>query len=217
MMRLILLVGGLVWAMASLAGSPTTILVVGDSLSAAHGIDRDDGWVALLEQRLAQRQRRYRVVNASIGGDTTRGGRSRLPDALAEYNPAIVIIELGGNDGLRGISLTETRRNLAAMIEAAHEHGARVLLLGVRLPTNYGSAFIERFQAVFRDLADEYDVALVQKFLAGVGEDPELMQADGIHPTAEAQSLLLANVWPELEQLLSPAAPARETARADAD
>jgi acyl-CoA thioesterase-1 len=217
MMRFILLVGGLLAAMASLAGSPTTILVVGDSLSAAHGMDREDGWVALMEQRLGQRDGHYRVVNASIGGDTTRGGRSRLPAALADHEPDIVIIELGGNDGLRGIPLSETRRNLAAMIEAAHAHDGRVLLLGVRLPTNYGSAFIERFQAVFRDLGNDYDIAVVQKFLAGVGEEPELMQADGIHPTAEAQPRLLANVWPELETLLEKARPSRVTARADED
>lgn len=201
-MRFILLLSGLMVATAALAGSPTTILVVGDSLSAAHGMDRDEGWVALLEDRLAERRGAYRVVNASIGGDTTRGGRSRLPDALTAHEPDTIVIELGGNDGLRGIPLAETRRNLAAMIEQSHDHGARVLLLGVRLPTNYGQAFIERFQAVFRDLAREYDIALVEKFLTGVAEDPELMQADGIHPTAAAQSRLLATIWPKLRQIL---------------
>lgn len=209
MTRWILVVAGLLLATGVNAAEPTRLLVLGDSLSAAHGIEREAGWVARLEERLTNRRGAYAVINASIGGDTTRGGRSRLPDALVEHDPDIVIIELGGNDGLRGIPLSETRRNLATMIETARNSGARVLLVGVRLPTNYGDAFIQRFRAVYRDLADEYDIALVEKFLAGVAEKPELMQPDGIHPTAAAQQRLLENIWAELVGLLNGAAERR--------
>ena len=184
------------------ADAPTRLLVLGDSLSAAHGVQRQAGWVAQLRERLAHRQGDYQVINASIGGDTTRGGRSRLPAALADHDSDIVIIELGGNDGLRGIPLAETRRNLASMIETARDHEARVLLVGVRLPTNYGDDFIQRFLATYRDLAKQYDVALVEKFLAGVADNPELMQSDGIHPSAEAQPQLLTNIWPKLAAML---------------
>lgn len=188
------------------SASPVTALVVGDSLSAAYGMDRNAGWVSLLRERLAERDGEARVVNASTSGDTTRTGLSRLPRALEEHRPDLVIIELGGNDGLRGVDLAETRRNLARMVEMAQANGARVLLVGVRLPTNYGSAFIERFQAVFRDVADEYGVPLVPRFLEGVAERPELMQNDGIHPSAEAQPYLLDNLWPAIEAMLEDAA-----------
>lgn len=206
MIRFVLLLCGWLAAAPAMAADTVTVLVVGDSLSAAYGIDRDDGWVALLEERLADTGREVRVVNASITGDTTRGGRTRLPDALSRHEPDVVVIELGGNDGLRGIPLAETRRNLAAMVEDARAAGARVLLVGVRLPSNYGAAFIERFQQVFHDVASEYDVPLVPKFLAGVGGDPSLMQDDGIHPNAAAQPKLLDNLWPKLQPLLPEAA-----------
>ncbi len=189
-------------AAAPAAAAQTTILVVGDSLSAAYGLDPADGWVALLRERLAARGFDTEVVNASISGDTTRGGRARLPDALRAHEPDVVIIELGGNDGLRGLPLAETRRNLETMVGNARQAGARVLLVGVRLPSNYGAAFIERFQQVFHEVASGADVPLVPKLLAGVGEHPELMQADGIHPNARAQPRLLDNVWPELSPLL---------------
>jgi len=215
MKRLFLVLVGLLFASSLSAAEPARILVLGDSLSAAHGIEREAGWVALLEQRLANRAGAYQVINASIGGDTTRGGRSRLPSLLTEHDPAVVIIELGGNDGLRGIPLAETRRNLAAMIDNARGHGARVLLVGVRLPTNYGKAFIQRFLATFREVATDYDVALVEKFLAGVADQPDLMQQDGIHPTAAAQEILLDNVWPKLNRLLE--APAKEAATGNDD
>lgn len=186
-------------------GTPITALVLGDSLSAAYGMDREAGWVHLLRERLEARGIDARVVNASTSGDTTRTGLSRLPRALDDHNPDLVIIELGGNDGLRGVDLSETRRNLARMVALSRDAGARVLLVGVRLPTNYGSTFIERFQAMFRDVADDYDVPLVPRFLEGVAERPELMQDDGIHPAADAQPYLLDNLWPAIEPLLDTA------------
>jgi acyl-CoA thioesterase-1 len=183
-------------------GSPPVLLVVGDSLSAAYGMETARGWVALLEERILTGGWSYRVVNASISGDTTRGGRSRLASLLERHRPAVVVIELGGNDGLRGIPPEETERNLEAMVRAADSAGARVLLVGIRLPPNYGTAFNERFRAVFGNVAARQGVPLVPFLLEGVGGDPGLMLEDGIHPRAEAQPRLLENVWPRLEPLL---------------
>ncbi|WP_435103024.1 arylesterase [Arhodomonas sp. AD133] len=202
MLRILLLVGCLILTLPAVAGAPLTILIVGDSLSAGYGLAQDETWVARLRQRLTANGADATVINASISGDTTRGGRARLPAVLEEHEPDVVIIELGGNDGLRGLPLAETRRNLDAMVDAAQTAGARVLLVGVRLPSNYGTAFVERFQQVFRDVASDRDIPLVPKFLAGVAEKPTLMQDDGIHPNAAAQPKLLANVWPKLESLL---------------
>ncbi|TSE21638.1 Esterase TesA [Tepidimonas alkaliphilus] len=189
-------------------GSAPVILVVGDSLSAEYGLARGSGWVALLEQRLAQQGVRARVVNASVSGDTTAGGRSRLPALLQQHRPAVVVIELGGNDALRGLPLTGTRDNLRAMIRASREAGARVLLLGMDMPPNYGERFRADFRAVYADLAREERVALVPFFLAGVADGPqaaELFQADRIHPNERAQPLMLDNVWPALRRLLDAA------------
>lgn len=199
----------LLCAMAPIAAAETVVMVLGDSLSAAYGIDREAGWVALLAERLHRQGYAARVVNASITGNTTRAGLARLPAALKRYHPDILIVELGGNDGLRGIPLQETRRNLARIIEIAQGRGICVLLLGVRLPPNYGPVFTERFQAMYRHLAQRYDVPLVPRLLEGVATNPALMQPDGIHPTAAAQPLLLANVWPKLKPLLhsAPCAP----------
>lgn len=199
--------------------SDRVILVLGDSLSAAHGIDQDAGWVALLGARLDRHGWGYRVVNASVSGDTTGGGLARLPDALDRHDPAILIVELGGNDGLRGIPLAEIQANLTRIVRLAKRRGIRVLLLGVRLPPNYGAGFTERFQALFRDVARTEGIPLVPKVLAGVTEDAELMQADGIHPTTAAQPRLLANVWPKLRALLRPAsrAPPAPAARHSPD
>ncbi len=179
-----------------------SILVVGDSLSAGYGIARSDGWVALLQQRFADRQLDFNIVNASITGDTTHGGLTRLPAALQSHQPGIVIIELGGNDGLRGLSLRHTRDNLQQMIRLSREQGARVLLLGVRLPANYGRVYGEKFQQIYVDLAQDEKVAVVPFFLQGVAETLELMQADGIHPAAAGQPRILSNVWDGLEGLL---------------
>jgi len=185
--------------MAATAGD--RILIVGDSLSAAYGIERQRGWVALLQQRL--RDRDVTVVNASITGDTTRGGLARLPALLERERPSILVIALGGNDGLRGLPLAQTRDNLARMIVMGRAQGAEVLLLGVKLPANYGRTYGEKFHRVFLDLAATERVASVPFFLAGVAETRDLMQADGIHPSAAAQPRILENVWSGLEPLLA--------------
>ena len=178
------------------------IVVLGDSLSSAYGFDVDSGWVRLLQDRLDDGGAGYRVVNASISGDTTSGGLARLPGALKEHDPDIVVVELGGNDGLRGLPLDVTRENLERMIVLSREAGARVLLVGMRLPPNYGPAYTEAFHAIYQELGDKYDVARVPFLLDGVGGVDELMQADGSHPTREAQPRMLENVWPHLEPLL---------------
>ena len=188
--------------MASANAGTRNLLVVGDSLSAAYGMAPEHGWVRLLQQRLDEQGKDYRVINASITGDTTKGGLTRLPDALQRHQPDIVIIELGGNDGLRGFAPENTRDNLRQMIGLARQHEAKVLLLGVRIPANYGKIYRERFTAVFRQLAETEQVALVPEFMSGVAEHLELMQADGIHPSRQAQPRLLDNVWPALSPLL---------------
>lgn len=177
--------------------------MLGDSLSAAYNMDVQQGWVALLQQRLKQRDLPYHVVNASISGDTTAGGLARLPRLLAEHRPQVVIVELGGNDGLRGLPPEETRRNLSAIVARARAAGAKVLLLGVELPPNYGTRFNERFRRVYREVAAEHGVPLVPFVLEGVATDPALMQPDGIHPNAAAQPRILENVWPLLAPLLA--------------
>jgi acyl-CoA thioesterase-1 len=183
-----------------------TLMVVGDSLSAGYGIAAEQGWVNLLQLRLDQRGPNYRVVNASITGDTTRGGLARLPRALQTHNPHIVIIELGGNDGLRGLHYDEMRANLKRMVELSREAEARVLLLGMRMPPNYGPEFTRRYHQVFHEVAEAEQVTLVPFFLERVADVKALMQADGVHPNAEAQPILLDNVWPALEAMLDPGA-----------
>lgn len=188
-------------ASASGASAPT-VLVLGDSLSAGHGVPLEASWVSRLEQRLDERGYPHTVVNAGISGDTTRAGLSRLPNALERHRPALVIIALGGNDGLRGLSLQAMRGNLAAMIRLGRDAGARPVLIGVRLPPNYGPAYTDRFRQVFQGLADELDVPLVPKIMAGVAADPALMLDDGIHPNARGHARMLDNVWPVIEPLL---------------
>lgn len=187
------------------AASAPSILVVGDSLSAGYGIEMRNGWVTLLQQRLINQGYPHAVINASISGDTTAGGRARLPAALNRHRPQIVILELGGNDGLRGLSIRETRANLEAMIRAAQSAGAQVLLVGIHLPSNYGPEFTRKFHAIYNELARAHNTALVPFLLEGVALTPGLMQPDGIHPRADAQPRLLDNVWPYLEPLLKPA------------
>jgi len=179
-----------------------TVLIVGDSISAAFGLDTRQGWVALLEQRLKSEGFDDKVVNASISGDTSAGGQARLPALLAEHKPELVILELGGNDGLRGQLPTQLQQNLASMIDSSKASGAKVLLLGMQLPPNYGVRYTQAFAEVYSKLANEKNVALVPFFLEGVGGNPELMQADGIHPAVAAQGKLLENVWPTLKPLL---------------
>jgi acyl-CoA thioesterase-1 len=178
------------------------ILVVGDSLSAAYGIPVKQGWVSLLQQRLDSAGYPYRMVNASISGDTTANGRARLDQALVSHKPSVVLLELGGNDGLRGLSLAEMKSNLAAMISSARQAGAQVLLIGMQLPPNYGPRYTERFQAVYSELARERDLALLPSLVDGIGTEQNLMQADGIHPNASAQPLIRDRVWKALEPLL---------------
>ena len=179
-----------------------TILIVGDSISAAFGLDTRVGWVSLLEQRLKEQGHDDKVVNASISGDTSAGGLARLPALLAAHKPDVVIVELGGNDGLRGQPPAQLKQNLASMIDASKQKGANVLLLGMQLPPNYGPRYTTMFAAVYSQLAQEKQIPLVPFFLEGVGGIPKLMQADGIHPAAQAQPQLLENVWPALKPLL---------------
>ncbi len=178
------------------------LLVLGDSLSAGHGIEQGEGWVALLQQRLRQHTPAYRVVNASISGDTTSSALARLPAVLMREHPDVAVVELGGNDGLRGLSLAAMHDNLGAILAQLRQKGTKVLLLGVRLPPNYGPVFLKRFRDVYQQLAEQYQVPLAPHFLAGVADNPALMQDDGIHPRAAGQARLLANVWPALEPLL---------------
>lgn len=172
------------------------VLVVGDSLSAGYGLNISEGWVALLKNKLSDEGYGHDVVNASISGDTTSGGRSRLKKALERHQPALVVIELGGNDGLRGQPVRAMRRNLEAMIKDSLQAGAQVALLGMRIPPNYGERYANAFHAVYGDLAQAHDLPLVTFFLEGVALDKTLMQADGIHPNAKAQPILLDNAWP---------------------
>ncbi|HYN76299.1 MAG TPA: arylesterase [Lamprocystis sp. (in: g-proteobacteria)] len=212
MMRLLYLaVLAVAVAGAARAAAPTntpTILVLGDSLSAAYGIDQDVGWVNLLQGRLRERGLTHQVINAGISGDTTAGGLTRLPDLLARHRPAILVVELGANDGLRGLKLDVIRANLTRIVQLGQEAGSQVLLIGIRLPPNYGAAYERAFQAVFQTVAAAQGVPLVPFLLDGVAQDRALMQADGVHPATAAQPRILENVWPALESLLGAVHPA---------
>ncbi|WP_176476335.1 arylesterase [Pseudomonas indica] len=194
--------GALLLSLWSLGTAADTLLVVGDSISAALGLETSQGWVRKLDERLRERGFEHRVINASVSGDTSAGGLARLPALLAEHRPGLVIIELGGNDGLRGMPPGQLQQNLAAMIERVQATGARAVLLGMRLPPNYGARYTKAFSQVYVDLAEEKQVPLVPFFLEGVGGVEGMMQPDGIHPSVAAQSRLLENVWPTLEPLL---------------
>lgn len=193
------------WLILTLAGAAQaapTILVFGDSLSAAFGIPRESGWVNLLARRLEARKPPFRVVNASVSGETSAGGLTRLPKALATHRPAIVILALGANDGLRGLPTRETARNLEAMIRLAKKQGGTVLLVGMRLPPNYGGAYTRKFQALFGEVAKTGKVHLVPFLLEDMAGQRERFQADGLHPDAQAQPVLLENIWRELGPML---------------
>lgn len=192
----------LVWMTWPQLSWSTTVLVLGDSLSAAYGIPVDQGWVALLEAQLKQKHKDLRFVNASISGETTAGGKHRLPALLAQHRPHVVILELGGNDGLRGITPVETEQNLAAMIEASLATSAKVILLGMKLPPNYGPKFVEMFEVIYQRLAQRYPITLLSFFLEDVALNAELMQADGIHPNLRAQPLLAQKVGQALAEVL---------------
>ena len=201
-------------ASAATAAGATKILVVGDSLSAEYGLQRGSGWVALMDQRIAAEGLRASVVNASISGDTTSGGRARLPALLRQHHPDLVILELGANDALRGLPLDESRANLAAMAQAAKAAGARVLILGMQIPPNYGRNYSDQFAALFVNVARDVGAALVPFILKGVADVPQaerMFQPDRIHPLAVAPPTILANIWPVLEPMLRQ--PARAGAR----
>ncbi len=203
MNRLIVLFVLLVAAVSAKA-DPPAILVFGDSISAGYGLaDAEQGWVGLLRAKLKQLGYGERVINASVSGETTAGGVARLPRALSLHHPRIVVLELGGNDGLRALGVDQMRANLSAMIDLSTAAGARVLLLGMRIPPNYGPEYTERFRSVFAEVARTKRVRLVPFLLAGIALDPGLMQADGVHPNELGQPKLLGNVWPQLEPLFA--------------
>lgn len=189
-------------AAASGGADARTILVWGDSLSAGYGLDKGQDWPTLLQTRLQDKGFRHVVVNGSVSGETSSGGRTRLPAALAEHAPSILILELGANDGLRGLQPKLLADNLKAMIDAANKSGAQVLLVGMQMPPNYGPAYTRRFSAVFSDLAESEDLPLVPFLMEGFADRPELFLADGIHPTADAQALILDTVWAKLQPML---------------
>ncbi|MGH8172713.1 MAG: arylesterase [Rhodanobacteraceae bacterium] len=185
------------------AGAATgPVLVLGDSLSAAYRIPPETGWVHLLEARLQQSPSPRPVINASISGETTSGGLARLPPLLVEHKPALVVVELGANDGLRGLPLTEIRANLTRIIQASREAGAAVVLIGIELPINYGPQYRDGLRSLYRDMAKEFNLPLVPFLLEGVALNPELMQDDGVHPRAAAEPKVFENVWPVLEPAL---------------
>jgi acyl-CoA thioesterase I len=201
---LLAVAAGAAWPRAAHA-AVSTILVVGDSLSAEYGLKRGSGWVALLEARLTGSKIGATVINASISGDTTSGGRSRLPALLAQHQPGVVVIELGGNDALRGLPLAMTRDNLVAMARAARAAGAKVLITGMQLPPNYGRKYGDEFAGLFATVAKTEGAALVPFLLKGVADGPQadtLFQPDRIHPLAAAHPMILDNVWPVLKPLL---------------
>ena len=189
-------------ALGAHAAPAKSILVYGDSLSAAYGIAHSRGWVALLAERLKREHPDYSVVNASISGETTAGGRARIAAALERHRPAVLILELGANDGLRGLPVAQMKQNLGFIIEQAQQAGARVVLVGMQMPPNYGPDYAERFQAAFGELAKRHRTALVPFLLEGFGANTELFQDDGIHPSAAAQPLMLERVWEALRPLL---------------
>ena len=192
----------LLFSIPAQSGDAPTVLVFGDSLSAGFGIDVDQSWTALLQSRLQEQGYEHRVVNASISGETTEGGASRIQSALERFSPSLVILELGGNDGLRGIPPRRMRQNLKKIIETSMSNGAAVVLLGIRIPTNYGTRYTKQFENVFRELAAEFDVPWIEFFMEGVATNDDLMQEDRIHPNAEAQPILLDNAWPIIRQAL---------------
>lgn len=207
----------LLWAVAAPLSATSTapaILIVGDSLSAGFGIEVSDGWVALLQDRLSAEGYEYRVVNASISGDTTSGGLRRLPRALERHQPAITILELGGNDGLRATPVPVIRENLDQMVQLTRAAGSEVILAGMQLPPNYGAAYTEAFAAVYRDLAEETEIELIPFFLEGVALNPEKLLPDMIHPNEDGQPVLLENAWQALKPMLIKGAQSMEATSA---
>jgi acyl-CoA thioesterase-1 len=197
-------VGGLLMlaASASAYSAPKTVLVVGDSLSAEYGLVRGTGWVALLEKKLKAEKIDAAIVNASISGETTSGGLTRLPALLAQHKPEMVVIELGANDGLRGLPVASAEANLRSMVTLAQKNRARVLLVGMRLPPNYGRAYTDKFSGMFKQVATELKAPLVPFMLEGVAQEPYMFQPDRLHPLATAHPIILANIWPTFSALI---------------
>jgi len=185
-------------------GDTPVIVVLGDSLSAGYGIDVDQSWASLLQLRLAEQGYEHRVVNASISGETTEGGRTRIDGIIERLAPSVVVVELGGNDGLRGLPPARTRENLLTIVNRSQAAGARVALLGIRIPPNYGPRYTRAFEGTFRDVATEAGIPWIEFFMDGVALDETLMQSDGIHPNAAAQPILLDNAWPVISEALEP-------------
>jgi acyl-CoA thioesterase I len=200
--RLLLIALWMTCNAASAATAERTLLVFGDSLSAAYGLQAEQGWVAQLQRRLQSQGYGYRVVNASVSGETTSGGRNRIERALAQHKPRLVLLELGANDGLRGLPTRESRENLTFMLDAIKRSGARTLLLGIRIPPNYGPQYTQSFEDMYTSLAREKKVPLLPFLLEGIALDERFMQPDGLHPNAQGQPLVLANVWTVLKPLL---------------
>lgn len=198
-----LLLALLVFSVPATASDKKTLLILGDSLSAAYNLPQASGWVSLLQQRLEEKAPAWRAVNASISGETTTGGLTRLPNLLGQYQPEIVLLELGGNDGLRGQPAARIQSNLQQMIDLSRKAGAEVVLAGVLLPPNYGRRYLDQFEQIFPNLAEQNPLTLIPFILEGVADQPELMQDDGIHPKAEAQPKILETVWLELQPLLN--------------
>ncbi|UCZ57791.1 arylesterase [Desulfurispirillum indicum] len=196
-----LMVMGILFAVASAQPTPK-ILIVGDSIAAGYGVAESEAWVNLLQERLRKQGFPHQIINAAISGDTSASGASRIDDLLQRHQPQLVVIELGGNDGLRGLPLDHIRQNLVTMIERSRNAGARVVLVGMQIPPNYGPRYADAFARLFPDLAAEYDTALVERFLEEVGQNPTLMQSDGIHPATAAQPLLMERIWPVLRSQL---------------
>jgi acyl-CoA thioesterase-1 len=201
-MRKLLTILILVAATAAQAATSPTILIFGDSLSAGYGIDVDQSWGALLQQRLAEQGYEHRVVNASISGETTEGGVTQIDKAIEEFSPELIILELGGNDGLRGFPPARIKDNLTAIAQRARDSGAEVVLLGIRIPTNYGPRYTRAFEAVYSDVAEELEIRWIEFFMEGVALNDDLLQEDRIHPNAAAQPILLDNAWPVIRATL---------------
>jgi acyl-CoA thioesterase-1 len=203
-MRIVISFLWLLFAANAQSSEAPTILIFGDSLSAGYGLEVDQSWASLLQARLAQQGYEHRVVNASISGETTEGGATRIDNALQDFSPALIILELGGNDGLRGFPASRMKANLEKIVTRAKSTGAAVVLLGIRIPTNYGQRYSAEFEDVFRQVSAKYDIQWVEFFMEGIALNDDLLQADRIHPNAEAQPILLDNAWPIISAKLQP-------------
>ena len=202
-MRIIFFLLFLLTGETAASAEPPTVLIFGDSLSAGYGIEVDQSWGALLQMRLSEQGYEHRVINASISGETTEGGATRIESALADFSPALIILELGGNDGLRGFSAARMRANLEKIVARAKASGAAVVLLGIRIPTNYGPRYSAEFEDVFRQVSEHFGVQWIEFFMDGIAFDDELLQDDRIHPNALAQPILLDNAWPIISATLN--------------